>query len=251
MKLLVTDYDGTLYQYFKIRPEDLEAIKRFRKQGNLFGIASGRHLESLRKEINLHNIEVDFLIGNNGAIITDHQNRLIYLNQLPTDLSIELLTYMRKNFFDDFYFVGINNGYDFAKDIYQSGASYQDGYVGVLDDILSTKQITALFGELKDPSQAERVIKKIHKDYGHLVESVSNAEFIDIANHGNNKANAVKIVAQYYQIDREDILVVGDGFNDILMIKTFNGYVIKPGYQEVVNKFDTSQQIEFISDILK
>lgn len=249
MKLLVTDYDGTLYQYYKIREEDLKAIRDFRKEGNLFGIASGRHLDSLRAEIKKHKIDVDFLIGNNGAIITDHQQRLIYLNQLSTELSIELMGYVRENFFDDFYFVGINNGYNFAKDIYQDGASYHDGYQGVIDDIVNSKMITALFGELKDPSRAPLIIDRIHKDYGHLVESVSNAEFIDIANHGNNKAKAVEIVAQYYQIKVNDVIVVGDGYNDVLMIEKFGGYVIRQGYEEVVRRFKKHQQIQYISDI--
>lgn len=251
MKLFVTDYDGTLYQRFEINPQDLKAIRDFRKQGNLFGIASGRHIDSLTQEINQHQIDVDFLIANNGAAILDHQSRLIHLSQLERQLSVELLGYMRHNFIDDFYFVGVNNGYNFAKDVYQPGASYHNEYIGNLEDILKAGKITALFGELKDPSRALSITQKINQDYGHLVESVSNAEYIDIANIGNNKAAAVKIIASYYQVNPDNITVVGDAYNDVKMIQKFDGYVINNGYPEVVGLFPNEKRINRVAEILK
>lgn len=251
MKLFVTDYDGTLFQRFKISPEDLEAISKFRQQGHLFGIASGRHLDSLNDEIQKHKIDVDFLIGNNGAAILDHQFRLIHLSQLERQLSIELLGYMRQHFLNDFYFVGVNNGYSFAKDVYQPGASYHGEYAGDITQLLNGGKITALFGELRDPSRAVAITEKINRDYGHLVESVSNAEYIDVATIGNNKASAVQIVADYYQIESKNITVVGDAYNDVKMLQTFDGYVINSGYQEVVELFEPLKRIHKIHEILK
>lgn len=51
MKILASDYDGTLRTEELVAEKDIEAIARFRKAGNLFGIVTGRSMESLQKEI--------------------------------------------------------------------------------------------------------------------------------------------------------------------------------------------------------
>ena len=43
MKVLATDFDGTLFRDRTITPADLNAIRRFRRAGNRFGIVTGRH----------------------------------------------------------------------------------------------------------------------------------------------------------------------------------------------------------------
>ena len=57
MKMLASDYDGTLYFEFGYRKTDLEAIRQFQKEGNLFGLCSGRPLS------NLWDLESDEQIG--------------------------------------------------------------------------------------------------------------------------------------------------------------------------------------------
>ena len=50
MKILASDYDGTLRTEELVAEKDIEAIARFSKAGNLFGIVTGRSMESLQKE---------------------------------------------------------------------------------------------------------------------------------------------------------------------------------------------------------
>ena len=47
MKLFASDYDGTLHINGEVTQETLDGIKRFRGAGNLFGIATGRSLNSI------------------------------------------------------------------------------------------------------------------------------------------------------------------------------------------------------------
>ncbi|MBR7101750.1 MAG: HAD hydrolase family protein, partial [Clostridia bacterium] len=42
MKIIATDFDGTLSYNGKISEEDKAAIKRFRDAGNKFGVVTGR-----------------------------------------------------------------------------------------------------------------------------------------------------------------------------------------------------------------
>ena len=70
MKIIATDYDGTL-NHNGITDEKRKAISKWRKSGNLFGAVSGRGIKSLLEVIQDKIFEYDFLIANNGAIIFD------------------------------------------------------------------------------------------------------------------------------------------------------------------------------------
>ena len=47
MKVLASDYDGTLLFNEQFKEGDLKKIKEFQKAGNLFGLCSGRDRKSV------------------------------------------------------------------------------------------------------------------------------------------------------------------------------------------------------------
>ena len=47
MKVLASDYDGTLLFNEKFKEGDLKKIKEFQKVGNLFGLCSGRPFKGI------------------------------------------------------------------------------------------------------------------------------------------------------------------------------------------------------------
>ena len=47
MKVLASDYDGTLLFNEKFKEGDLKKIKEFQKAGNLFGLCSGRPFKGI------------------------------------------------------------------------------------------------------------------------------------------------------------------------------------------------------------
>ena len=60
MKLLVSDFDGTLFNdHYK---ENIEAVNRFVDAGNLFAIATGRDLNRLLKDLD-RNLKFNYLIN--------------------------------------------------------------------------------------------------------------------------------------------------------------------------------------------
>ena len=68
MKIIATDYDGTL-NHKGIDDKKKSAISRWRKAGNLFGVVSGRGVRSLHDIAAKKNFEYDFLIANNLSLI--------------------------------------------------------------------------------------------------------------------------------------------------------------------------------------
>ena len=76
MKIIATDFDGTLNQN-GIGREKREAIAAWRKAGNLFGIVTGRGFRSIYEVIKDTGIGYDFLICNNGAVICDSKLNIL------------------------------------------------------------------------------------------------------------------------------------------------------------------------------
>ena len=77
-KILVSDYDKTFY----LNDEDVEknkiAVEKFRKNGNIFVIATGRSYYDMQKKISEYKIMYDYLIINHGATILNEKDEIIY-----------------------------------------------------------------------------------------------------------------------------------------------------------------------------
>lgn len=52
-----------------------------------------------------------------------------------------------------------------------------------------------------------------------LGEEVYQTKYIDIMKKGSSKANAIKILADYLHIHKEEIIAMGDGANDLPMFE--------------------------------
>ena len=69
-KVLVSDYDKTFY----LNDEDIErnkiAVEKFRKEGNIFVIATGRSYYDIKKKIKEYKINYDYLIINHIILFT-------------------------------------------------------------------------------------------------------------------------------------------------------------------------------------
>ena len=80
MKLLASDFDGTLLVDKKINKRDIEGIKALRKKGHKFIISTGRTLLTMEGVIEKYNLEFDYLVLCNGAVILDKNKNVIKNN---------------------------------------------------------------------------------------------------------------------------------------------------------------------------
>ena len=56
-------------------------------------------------------------------------------------------------------------------------------------------------------------------------KEVYQTKYIDVMRKGSSKSNAIKILADYLHIDKEEIVVMGDGANDFPMFE-MSGYKV-------------------------
>lgn len=77
-KILASDYDGTLFYTVEGLRINVEAVKEFIKQGNIFILNTGRPYSSIKKEIDEHNIEYDYLSCTDGSLLLDKDGNVCF-----------------------------------------------------------------------------------------------------------------------------------------------------------------------------
>jgi len=69
---LATDYDGTLAELGKVRPETISAVERLRKSGRRVVLVTGRELDDLRSVFDRLDL-FDLVVAENGALLVRPQ----------------------------------------------------------------------------------------------------------------------------------------------------------------------------------
>ena len=85
MKVLASDYDGTLLFNEKFKEGDLKKIKEFQKVGNLFGLCSGRPFKGIYEFCKPY-IDFDFYILCTGALVLNKEREVIYKSTISKHL---------------------------------------------------------------------------------------------------------------------------------------------------------------------
>ena len=78
LKVAASDYDGTLFRDDIITARDAEAIRKWRAAGHKFGVVSGRDHGMLMPQLKHYGVEYDYLACNNGGLISDDQERVLW-----------------------------------------------------------------------------------------------------------------------------------------------------------------------------
>ena len=89
-KILFSDIDGTIAKgNLPITYKDQEAVKKLRTQGHYFSFCTGRNIQET-KLVTPH-FEYDYLVLNNGAMIVDQNDQVLYRKQIKNEIAKEIL----------------------------------------------------------------------------------------------------------------------------------------------------------------
>lgn len=242
MKIIASDYDGTL-NHGGIDEKKRATIKKWRDKGNKFGIVSGRMADDLFRIYKRDELELDFLLACNGAVILTTDGKIIKEDKIDGSILKPIL---------DFIFsLGTTEGH------VQSGKSYrlneadtertEDEFTReTLPDFEYFSQVSTIFD---DSEKAEEVTNAIKEKFGDKLNPLQNGRCIDIVSVTMNKAQGLydylKIVGGKY----EDMITVGDNINDTHMIKEFRSYAMANGVQFIKDIAD--YEIEGITELIE
>lgn len=213
-KMIASDYDRTFY----LNDEDIEknktAIERFRKEGNIFVIATGRSYYHFMKKVNKYNIDYDYAIINHGATVIDKQGNTLF--NMPMNNSV------------------INN----IKNDLQLDKSIDTFCCSKLETKVpfNHKDLTKINVKYKTKNEAIKMNDQINNKYSDFVTSYNiTSSSIEIISNKTDKSKTIKMLADKLGIENKNIYTIGDGYSDIQMIKDYNGYCMKESVDELKN----------------
>ncbi len=241
MKIIASDYDGTL-NHGGIDDKKRDAIKKWRNKGNKFGIVSGRMADDLLKIYKKDELELDFLLACNGAVILTTDGKVLKEDCIDGVVIKPLL---------DFIF-----SYDTTWAVIQSGKSYiideddEERLPGeftreTLPELEYFSQVSTIF---ENDKKAEQVTNAIKEKFEECLNPLQNGRCIDIVSATMNKARGLYDYLEIVGGKYEDLITVGDNINDTHMIKEFRSYAMANGVQSIkdIADFETEGITELI-----
>lgn len=210
MKLLVSDYDGTLYDADSLREtrRNIDAIKRFKDNGNMFAIATARIFPSIKGQTEKFKIPYDYLICCDGGCVFDKNDNLIYSNPIEEQELLIILKYLKS--------------LSFVSEIRLLNSHGQN--------TTNTKDTHQIFVQVHIKKSIE--ILRIKK----ALAPLEYYGFIHMAYFYKHteKTDGIKLVAELEHLKNEDIYTIGNGNNDIAMLKEYNGSRVPYSYPRLV-----------------
>ena len=260
-KAVFLDLDDTLLDNEKnISKENIEAIQYVKEKGGLVCIASGRSIEMTKEYKKLADAS-RYIIYSNGAGIFDcDANDKLFSADIEKETCFDLYNYATKNDF------GIRIDTPYGR--YITDEKYAVGFEILLNpgegkDIIIDNDILQLSLITETENQRKDMIDFVNQNISKTVK-VENVfktgrkeEFfaINIINTSASKGNAINGLCKFLKININDVIAIGDGVNDISMIKTAGcGVAMENGAPElkaVADEITTTNLENGVAKILK
>jgi Cof subfamily protein (haloacid dehalogenase superfamily) len=222
IKLIASDMDDTLLNRDnKISERNANAIRSALAKNVIFMIATGRMFCSARPYALDLGLDVP-LVTYNGALVKGAKSgEVFYEHKLNYDTALEVLDYCKEHK----YYAQVYIGDDILVDKKGKWSDKYSEIIGVpiteigeaVYEIKEAPYKILVMTETEDFQPAWKAFAK--KFAGKIVVTSSRDNFLELMEPGVNKWEAVKAVAESYNIKPEEIMCIGDSNNDLAMIK--------------------------------
>lgn len=227
MRIIGSDYDGTL-NHGGFDEAKLNAIEKWRSEGNIFALISGRGKFDIQRLYNEKKFGCDYLIADNGAVILTTDGRIISEVRCDGNLARELVTFL--------FELGCpwaqiqTEGY---MRIYKDESDCTEEYHYPLYKMPHIPYFTQISTFLPTVEDSRYVTNEVAKKFKDILNPLQNGECIDIVRYDMNKARGLYLLADIVGAKKEDIIAVGDNINDKDMIAEFRSYAMANGVDEI------------------
>jgi hypothetical protein len=220
IKAIFFDIDGTLRDFTEqgIRPSTYEALDLARKAGILCFVATGRHLLEIREEGLLGDLRFDGYVLLNGSLCLDGSFSPIYKNPIPPS-QVQAMLKLRQDL-------------GFSLIFMEEAAMYVSHITPQLE------RLQAQIGTAIPPVEPfmerglEQPVYQMIPYTGdeHLpalsaclplcdITRWHDGGAYDVTPKGGSKQLGIEKVMEHYGLTREQTAAIGDGYNDIPMIR--------------------------------
>ena len=241
-KMIFLDLDGTLLNDCKeISQENINLIERaYNEKGIICVFATGRPLEYVDEICNSYDrFFVNYIIANNGAIIRDNKNgEVIYKASITNAQLLDLKNIFLEENAD--YMIVYTDKQQILREARNDEALKDSAIIvnkkdselkHIEDTIKKNPNLSSLLCMIGgETSVLGNIISRLQEikgletpgigNYSHKTKTYAfESKFIDVMKKGCSKKNAIYYLADKLKIKKEEIIVMGDGSNDLSMFE--------------------------------
>ena len=221
-KLIAADMDGTLLNdNGTITPQTVIAIKNAINRGAIFTISTGRPIQGVDKYKDILNLKTP-IITYNGAMIVKSDTRevlfsktLLYedamtILKIGNEMSITMCIWANNQLYCNVH----NERVDDYKKLSDVEPKLIDDYSALaksgITKILWYDQATVI-------TDVQEKLKNVL--FEKVTYCISKPTFLEFFHSEVSKAKAMKTIGKIFKIRREEMIAIGDGYNDLPMIE--------------------------------
>ena len=246
IKLIASDMDGTLLNNnHDIDKETVEAIRKAEEAGIIFAISTGREYESVKPILDKHNIKAQCILSN-GAEYRDEEGNIldkVNINEESAKRVIDILeknnlsariftnkgvftTSTREEALKEVVYRTMSLNPDLTEDEsreisenlgFFTGLQYIEDINKFFEEGIEIRKFVAFNKDIDLIDKMKKVISEIEG----LAISSSFIDNIEITDINAQKGIILEQVAVEMGIDREEVMILGDSFNDYSMFEIF------------------------------
>lgn len=199
MKIIISDIDGSIN--LNTDTELINLINKFINKGNIFVIATDKAINYVADMLALSNVDIEYYICNDGAVIFDRYFNVLYRKDIREDLVRPIVNMLRDD--ENIIETLIDTSHGFLTDTRESA----NGILARPYDLV------------KASVTLNNIILKYPNINGFINDNWLNIIDVDVS-----KYNAIEYLVNTYNYNRENIYVLGKDINDLDMVKKYKGY---------------------------
>jgi Cof subfamily protein (haloacid dehalogenase superfamily) len=246
IKLIASDMDGTLLNSkHKISKENLEAIKKAQGIGIKFAIATGRMYEDVKPLLEESDLKCQCVVLNGGEYIDEEGNVLegIYIEKEKVSEIIDMI--IKENIVAEIYtsegLYTVNTKEEALTEVayrikaYDPETSFEEAiklaeshphfqnlkYIKNIDEFLNSNIKIGKFVTFYNDQETTLNVKRKLECIGDLAISSTFTKNIEINNKNAQKGLILAKVVEKMGIRKDEVMVIGDSFNDYSMFTEF------------------------------
>ncbi len=239
-KLIAIDLDDTLLTDEGTIPQRVESsIQKARQKGVHVVLATGRTKKGGQRFYDSLGLDTLFITAG-GAEVYDAQSKRVFSCLVDSRLTKQVMAYAYEKGLHPQVYI---DGELVYKDINEYALIYEGpyGYPGIVTpDIMEIEQIvTPKVLIVLDEDKAVDIQEDLKTLFPTLAIVRSKPMYIELAHPDVSKGEALKFVAEYYNVARNQIIAIGDSPIDISMLEYAGlGIAVSNAYEEVKKAAD-------------
>lgn len=220
-KLIAIDLDDSLlYHDLTVSKRNRKAIQEAARRGIVVTIATGRMYRATRPFVDMLDINVPVITYQGAMIVDGGTNEILHHSPVPLEWAGKIVDFAHQEkvhlqaFSKDEYYFEEDNRFS---ELYGSVIGFKGHPVGPLKDFLQEPPTKMII--IDEPQRIKDLRGQAHQIFGNQLEiSISKPNYLEFTHPDANKGKAVQYLANILGITADEIIAIGDSFNDISML---------------------------------